>query len=142
MNLAQNLRFLWSGVRGRLGRRGETAVVVCPTAAMPAEVGLDGDRRMESCSRWPKLKGCNESCMPQVHFSAEGVDDFTARYENKNCASCGALLTLDDWYKSRLAAVYTKTETPGAPMVVRSSSVEKPQDGDPMCSGCYAAPTN
>jgi hypothetical protein len=41
--------------------------------------------------------------MPQVRFSAEGVNDFTARYEGKKCRLCGALLTTDDWYKTRLS---------------------------------------
>ncbi len=127
------------GARGILRRRGKTTVVICPTMTLPAEVGLDSDLHLESCSRWPEMQSCSQSCMPQVQFSAEDLDEFAARYEGKKCASCGAVLTRDDWYKSRLAVLETTTGVPKIPRVVRPSFFSIPGTSDPICSACYGA---
>jgi len=137
--VASFLRRISSGARGFLRRHGKTTVVICPAMELPAEVRLDPDLRMESCSRWPELQSCSQSCMPQVQFSAEDLYDFAARYEGKQCASCGAALTRDDWYKSRLAVLGTNTGVPKIPEVVRPSSFSIPEKSDPICSACYGA---
>lgn len=92
----------------------KTSVVVCPTAQLPAEVGLDSDARIESCSRWPDLEGCSQICAPQLQFSADNLSEFAVKYEGKHCASCGTVLTRDDWYGSRLAIPTVHTVTPNA----------------------------
>ncbi len=119
-------RLLGLGARGVLRRRGKTTVVICPAVKLPAEVGLAPDLHMESCSRWPELQNCSQTCMSQVKFSAEDLNDFAARCEGKKCASCGAALTRDDWYNSRLAVLEPTTAVPGIP-----------ETGDPICSACY-----
>jgi len=106
---------------------------------LPAEVGLDPDLDMESCSRWPELQSCSQSCMPQVQFSAEDLNEFGARYEGKKCASCGAALTRDDWYQSRLAVLESTTGVPQIPVVARPSSFSIQETSDPICSACYGA---
>src|ERR1700746_3238250 len=110
MNLAGNMRSFWSGTRAFFAASHKTTVVICPTAELPAQVRLHSVERLESCSRWPELQGCNQACLPQVKFSAEELVDFTARYEGEKCA-CGGVLTADDWYKSRLATLDPKRAT-------------------------------
>jgi len=133
--MAAFLGFLSVGVR----RFSKSTVVICPTVKLPAEVGLDPELRMESCSRWPELQSCSQSCMPQVQFSAEDLNDFAAHYEGKKCSSCGTALTRDDWYKSRLAVLETNPGVSKAPEVHRPSMLSVPGTGDPICSACYAA---
>jgi hypothetical protein len=111
MKLANDVRSLWSGVKVILAGSDRTTVVICPTAKLPAEVGVDPANRLESCSRWPGLGDCLQACMPQVEFSAEGLEDFTARHEGKKCTSCGEVLTREHWYTSRLTALARKTTT-------------------------------
>jgi hypothetical protein len=137
--MAAFLGFLSLGARGILRRRHKTTVVICPTMKLPAEVGLDPEFRMESCSRWPELQSCSQSCMPQVQFSAEDLNDFAARYEGKKCSSCGTALARDDWYKSRLAVLETNPGVSKIPGVDRPSILSLPETGDPICSACYAA---
>jgi len=136
MNLADNVRSLWSGARAVFTGSHKTTVVICPAAKLPAEVQLDPADRLESCSRWPDLEGCSQACTPQVRFSAEELTDFTARYEGKKCASCGVVLTRDDWYRSRLPSLDPKSATvdmpEGRPRVVHG-------EGPPVCSVCYRA---
>ena len=132
-------RLLGLGARGSFRRHDKTTVVICPPMKLPAEVGLDSDLHMESCSRWPELQSCSQSCMPQVQFSAEDLKDFAARYEGKKCASCGAALTRDDWYKTRLAVLETPTGVPKMLEVVRPSFFNIPETSDPICSACYGA---
>ncbi len=137
--MAAFLGFLSMGARGILRRRHKTTVVICPTMKLPAEVGLDPELRMESCSRWPELQSCSQSCMPQVQFSAEDLHDFAAHYEGKKCSSCGTALTRDDWYKSRLAVLENNTGVPKIPGADRPSILSVPETCDPICSACYAA---
>jgi len=132
-------RLLSLGARGILRRRAKTTVVICPAMKLPAEVELDPNLHMESCSRWPELQSCSQSCMPQIQFSAEDLDEFAARCEGKKCASCGAALTRDDWYKSRLAVLETTTGVPKIPGVGRPSFFNIPEISDPICSACYGA---
>jgi|SRR5271157_2884499 len=139
MNLVPRLRLVWLGTRGVLGRRDKTTVVVCPTVELPAEVRVTLDQGIESCSRWPALPGCNQGCTPQVQFSPDDLNDFAARYEGKKCASCGAVLTRDDWYKSRMAAPDAKTGALDLPRSVHPSFLSTPENGDPICSTCYGA---
>jgi hypothetical protein len=137
--IAAFLGFLSLSARGIFRRRDKTTVVICPTVKLPAEVGLDPKLRMESCSRWPELQNCSQSCMPQVEFSVEDLNDFTARYDGKKCSSCGTALSRDDWYKSRLAVLETNTGAPRISEVVRPSVASIPETRDPICSACYAA---
>ncbi len=137
--IAAFLGFLSLGARGILRRRHKTTVVICPTMKLPAAVGLDPELRMGSCSRWPEMQSCSQSCMPQVQFSAEDLHDFAAHYEGKKCSSCGAPLTRDDWYKSRLAVLETNPGAPKIPGVDRPSILSVPKTRDPICSACYAA---
>ncbi len=137
--IAAFLGFLSLSARGIFRRREKTTVVICPTVKLPAEVRLDPELRMESCSRWPELENCSQSCMPQVQFSAEDLNDFAARYEGKQCSSCGTALTRDDWYKSRLAGLETTTGMPKIPGDVRPSFLNTPETRGPICSACYAA---
>lgn len=137
--MAAFLGFLSLSARGILRRGDKTTVVICPTAKLPAAVGLDPELRMESCSRWPELQSCSQSCMPQVQFSAEDLNDFAARYDGKKCSSCGTPLTRDDWYKSRLAVLEINTGVPETPGVVPPSFFSAAESGDPICSGCYGA---
>jgi hypothetical protein len=134
MNLAGNIRSFWSGARAILTGSHKTTVVICPTAELPAKVGLDSVERLESCSRWPELEGCSQACLPQVKFSAEELDDFTARYEGKKCASCGEVLTRDDWYQSRLAVLDPRTATADIPEPLTRRFHE---DSSPICSACH-----
>jgi hypothetical protein len=110
MNIADNVRSLWLGARTIFAGSHKTTVVICPTAELPAQVGLDPVDRLESCSRWRELQGCRQACLPQVKFSTEELEDFTNRYEGKKCA-CGEALTADDWYKSRLVLLDPKAAT-------------------------------
>jgi hypothetical protein len=139
VNLARTARSLWSGAHAILAGSRKSTVVICPTAELPAKVGLGPVDRLDSCSRWPELESCSQACMPQVKFSAEELEDFTARYEGKKCALCGVVLTADDWYESRLAALDPKTPTTDVPGSLRTSF---PEDGAPMCSSCYRAKTH
>jgi hypothetical protein len=136
MNLATSVRSLWSGARAIFAGSHKTTVVICPTAKLPAEVGIDPVDHLESCSRWPELQGCSQDCVPQVKFSAEDLQDFTARYEGKKCSSCGAVLTREDWYNSRLRALDPKAATTDIPEG-RSRVVS--EEGAPVCSVCYRA---
>jgi len=136
MNLAGNIRSFWSGARAILAGSQKTTVVICPTAELPAQVGLDPLHGMESCSRWPELQGCSQACMLQVKFSAEDLEDFAARYEGKKCGSCGEVLTRDDWYQSRLAALDSETATTDIPVSLPRSF---PEDSALVCSVCYCA---
>jgi hypothetical protein len=139
MNLAGNIRSFWSGARAILTGSHKTTVVICPTAELPAQVGLDPLHGMESCSRWPELEGCSQACLPQVKFSAEELGDFTARYEGKKCASCDVVLTRDDWYQSRLEALDPKTATADMFEPLPHSFNE---DSALICSTCYREKTH
>ena len=132
-------RLLSLGARGILRRRAKTTVVICPAMKLPAEVGLNPDLHMESCSRWPELQSCSQACMPQVQFSAEDLNEFAARYEDKKCGSCDAALTRDDWYQSRLAVLGTTTGVPRIPGVARPWSFSIQETSDRICSSCYGA---
>jgi len=115
----------------------KTTVVVCPTEQLPAEVGLRSDSRIESCSRWPRLEGCGQTCSPQLQFLAEDLSEFAAKYEGKNCASCGTVLTQDDWYRSRLAISTAHTGTAGMHQDSPSSSASTTNNGHPICFTCW-----
>jgi hypothetical protein len=134
MNLATSVRSLWSGARAIFAGSHKTTVVICPTAKLPAEVGLDPVDHLESCSRWPELQGCSQDCVPQVKFSAEDLKDFTARYEDKKCTSCGAVLTREDWYNTRLRALDPKAATENVP---GSRGPSDPESSGPVCANCY-----
>lgn len=135
---ASFLRLLGFGARGIIHRRDKTTVVICPAVKLPAQVELDPALHMKSCSRLPELQRCDESCMPQVQFSAEDLNDFAARYEGKRCASCGATLTRDDWYDNRLEVHETHTGVPRMDEAVRPWFYSIPEtNGRPICSACY-----
>jgi hypothetical protein len=134
---AELLRLPGLGARGIIHRRDKTTVVICPAVELPAQVELDPDLHMKSCSRLPESQRCSESCMPQVQFSAEDLKNFAARYEGKRCASCGARLTRDDWYDSRLAIRETHTGVPRMHEAVRPWFYSIPETNRPICSVCY-----
>ena len=141
LNLSQVVRSLWVRASGILDHRSKAAIVICPTAKAPAEVGLDDSQRVESCSRWPDLQpDCTQTCLSQAKFSAEDLNDFVARYEGKKCALCGSEITRDDWYKSRLAALNTKAALSEIPEAVLGSS-HAPEKSDVICFTCYSTKT-
>lgn len=135
MNLAAGIRSFYSSAYATLAGSHKTTVVICPKAELPAQVGLDPDYGMKSCSRWPELQGCSQSCIQQVKFSSGGLEDFSVRYEGKKCAPCGAVLTRNDWYQSRLVALDPKTATTIPEPLPRSL----PEASGPICSTCYRA---
>ncbi len=113
--------------------------VVCPATNLPAEVRSGGwDGRIDSCSRLPDTEQCSQSCAPQLQFSAEDLSEFTAKYEGRNCASCGSALTKDDWYKSRLATAIVDTGASATHPTSSSSPVSKTR-AQPICFTCYQA---
>lgn len=140
ISFASSARFIWSGVHrifiGSDSRKRMT-VVICPTAQLPARVGLDVVNGMRSCSRWPERQdGCSEACLPQIQFSAEELKDFTARQEGKKCSSCGNELTADDWYRSRLAAF---SSGKGSEKLVGTQRYSFSEETAPVCSTCFDA---
>ncbi len=134
MKLADYVKSVWSGARETGGRHEKTTVVVCPPLQMPAEIGLDRDNRMESCSRLPESGECSESCMAQVQFSAEKATDFAARYEGKKCTSCGVALTQSDWYRNRLEIVKPRATTADS---ARSAHANVPGSDEQICAACF-----
>lgn len=136
MNLTSSVRSFWSGARRIFGGPQKTTVVICPTAELPAMVALDPVQGVESCSRWPEFEQCTQRCMAQVQFSADDLQEFLERYEGRNCASCGAVLTAGDWYNSRMAAVEAETATPEIP---RANGGSFSEYGAPICSSCFRA---
>jgi hypothetical protein len=112
--------------------------VVCPAAQLPAEVRSHSDGRIDSCSRLPDTEQCSQSCAPQLQFSADDLSEFTAKYEGKNCASCGTALTKDDWYKSRLATSMADNGASGTRSTPYSPTVSKTK-AQPICFACYQA---
>jgi hypothetical protein len=74
--------YLGIAVRTRLRLRGRH-VVVCPETHTLAAVTVDlghaaatavweeADVRVETCSRWPERKGCDEGCATQIAASPE-----------------------------------------------------------------------
>jgi hypothetical protein len=97
----------------------------------------DPDLHIKSCSRLAESQRCGESCMLQLQFSAEDLNDFAARYEGKRCACCGARLTRDDWYDNRLVMRETHTAVPRMHEAVRPWFYSIPETKRPICSACY-----
>ena len=114
-------------------------VVVCPTNGLPAEVKLDNNLRIESCSRRSEPEDCAETCALQVKFFPYSAQDFAAMHCGERCIGCGAILTKEDWYNNRLGA-FQRTEGLQAPekvaLAVSSASEIKKS---PLCSACYSA---
>jgi hypothetical protein len=106
-------------------------VVICPKAKLPAEVGLDARQDIESCSRWNGSSHCSQTCLPQIRFCAEGLQEFRERYEGKICASCGAPLMPSDWYETRLMGLAAAA---GEEI---SSGGALPAEDNPICSSCF-----
>jgi hypothetical protein len=114
-------------------------VVVCPTAKLPAEVKLDTSLGLESCSRWSEDLDCAQTCAPQIQFSSESLEDFVAIYGGRKCACCGAVLTAQDWYNNRLAALRSSGETPDTSRVLLTVSITPEDKKAPACSVCFSA---
>jgi hypothetical protein len=123
--------------RKRLRNLKKTTSVACPTVQLPAEIGLGSDGRIESCSRWPRLEDCSQTCTPQLQFSAENLSEFVAKYEGRSCTSCGTVLTGDDWYRSRLAIPTAHTGTPGMHQGSSSSSASTTKNRPSICFTCW-----
>jgi len=121
----------------KLRLRQKTSVVVCPTAKLPAEVKLDTNLRLESCSRWPEYGDCAQTCTSQIQFSPESLEGFVAIYEGRRCARCGAVLTAMDWYDNRLGALRSAGETPNPSKVPLTASVTPENKNSPVCSVCF-----
>lgn len=86
----------WFRLRGK-------RVVICPETLTRAAVTVDvghaaatavwekADLRLETCSRWPERKGCDEACVSQI---VEAPGETLARtmaahyFEGKRCAIC------------------------------------------------------
>jgi hypothetical protein len=80
------------------------SVVLCPKAKLPASVELGDSVSIETCSRSTGLD-CSGDCLPQLSYSAGEVKEFLAPQMQEWCSICGSMLTSEDWYASRLAAV-------------------------------------
>jgi hypothetical protein len=118
--------------RKRLAAVKKTSVL-CPTAQLPAEVRLNSDTGIESCSRMPYPESCSQNCTSQLQFSPDNLSEFVEKHEGKKCASCGTNLTGEDWYKSRLTA---HTRIPeGSP----SPAARMTTKAQPVCFACYQA---
>ena len=126
-------------MRKKLQLRQKTTVVVCPTAKLPAEVKLDTNLRMESCSRRADFADCTETCMPQIQFSPDGLEDFAARYGGKPCLCCGAALKEEDWYKNRLDALRSDGEMPTPNKFPLTVFIAPEGNKSPLCSACYSS---
>jgi len=127
------------GVRWKSRLRQKTSVVVCPTAKLPAEVKLDANLHMKSCSRWPETGDCAQTCTPQIQFSPESLQDFVATYGGDKCACCGAVLTGEDWYNNRLGALQSAGETLNRSKFPLTASITLEDKKSPVCSVCYSA---
>jgi hypothetical protein len=114
-------------------------VVMCPTAKLPAEVKLDTNLGLESCSRWSEYGDCAQTCAPQIEFSSESLEDFVAIYGGRRCACCGAVLTAQDWYNNRLAALRSAIEEPNPSRVLLTTSITLENQKLPACSVCFSA---
>jgi hypothetical protein len=91
----------WIRLRG-------TRVVACPETHKPAAVTIDGthaavtavwekaDLKLDTCSRWPEHRDCDQACVGQI---VEAGDETRARtiaahfFEGQRCAIC--LHTID-----------------------------------------------
>ena len=113
----------------------KTTVVVCPANELPAEVSLDENLQMESCSRWPQNEECAQACIPQVQFSPESLEDFAATHLGEQCIGCGTVLTSQDWYNNRLGAVH---RAGGTPDKVVKTIIAAQDKKSPLCSACYS----
>jgi hypothetical protein len=122
-----------------LRRSQRTCVVVCPTAKMPAKVKLDANLGLESCSRWPEYGNCAQTCMPQIQFSPESLEDFVAIYGGCRCACCGAVLMATDWYDNRLGALRSVGETSDPSRVPLAAHIKPEDTRFPVCAVCYSA---
>ncbi len=127
------------GVRWKSRLRQKTSVVVCPTAKLPAEVNVDANLHMKSCSRWSESGDCAQTCTSQIQFSPESLEDFVAIYGGDKCACCGAVLTAEDWYNNRLGALQSVGETPGPSKVPLTASTTWEDRRFPVCCVCHSA---
>jgi len=124
-------------VRRKLRLHKKTSVVMCPTVKLPAEVTLG--KNLESCSRWPELGDCAQTCTPQIQFSPESLERFVTMYQGEHCVCCGALLTAEDWYNNRLGALRSPDETPNPSKVSSPAPIASEDKKPPLCSSCYSA---
>jgi hypothetical protein len=108
-------------------RKKRRALVICPPANLPAEVTADSKLRILSCSRLPDGHQCDRACLPQLGFASGDLGAFLASHGGKSCASCGTVISADDWYKSRLRHQDTAAgETP-----------EEKGQHSPVCWECF-----
>lgn len=109
------------------------SVILCPKAKLPAAVGVDDALSIEACSRSPRLQDCNRDCLSQLRFSAEELEGFLTSHAQEWCSICGTMLTSDDWYASRMAAVWA--DRPGT----NDSNVSRAigEYGHRICWNCY-----
>ena len=128
-----------ASVRKKLQPRQKTTVVVCPKNELPAEVNLDADLGIESCSRQPKNEDCTQECAPQIQFSPESLQDFAAMHVGEQCACCGAALTGEDWYKNRLGALRSTGGAPTPDKVPQTVWIAAEDKKSPLRSACYSA---
>ena len=118
-----------SSVNPELSRSPRLTVVVCSKAKLPAEVGLDAAQNIESCSRWNGSSDCSQTCLPQIRFCAESLQEFREQYVDKTCGSCGAPLIADDWYDIRLGL--------GLRVVKDALGAAIPRGDNPICPSCF-----
>jgi hypothetical protein len=128
-NSANAARFPYS-VDEDNGASKELTVVICPKAKLPAQVALDGDHGIRSCSRWNDSDHCSRTCLPQIRLCAEDLQGFAARYEGKPCTSCRVALTASDWYGTRLMALEADQEDSFVDAALL-------KDHTPICSSCF-----
>lgn len=117
----------------------KTSVVVCPEAALPAEVNLDANLHIESCSRWSEPGVCAQTCTPQIQFSSESLEDFVAIFGGRRCVCCDAVLSAQDWYNNRLGALRSTDDEPNPSRVLVTASITPEGKKRPVCSDCFSA---
>ena len=105
---------------------------------LPAEVNLDTNLHIESCSRSLEIEDCTQDCAPQVQFSPDSLEHFAAMHGGEQCACCGTVLTAEDWYNNRLGAVRSTGGAPTPDKVPQTVCIASEDKKPPLCSACYS----
>lgn len=99
---------IWAGIAAVRARRRLAGVrlVTCPESGTVAAVSFDRDHaaltafatrhaevRLDACSRWTGLAGCDEACLPEAEAQSGSMSDLIARWTGqRRCALCGGRL--------------------------------------------------
>jgi hypothetical protein len=106
-------------VRAWLTYRG-TRIVVCPENHQMVAIEVDARHaalsvpqgrprlRLESCTRWPERKACDQECLGQVESAPEAcllLNILGDWYRGKKCAICSRVFEALRWHDHRPALV-------------------------------------